>query len=190
MATCIEVIACWGIWDSWCNRLSSTIPIFKSLGRRAKPHLVLATSSTPVVKYVTTVPSPVYAGYIDGVNIILLSLGTNRAPPPKWFQLRRRRLRGTITSARSRCGGLRTLSAIDLFDTGKKARIADHLRSVRRPRSGSAGGRTQTGFDSPRHRTPVAEWYRSRSTNSQACSGIQDSLREPGVFSLRSSGSS
>ena len=54
----------------------------------------------------------------------------------------------------SRSRRFRTLPTIYLRYTRKKARVADHLRSVRRTKGGAEGGRTETGFDSPRRRTP------------------------------------
>jgi DNA-binding NarL/FixJ family response regulator len=51
-------------------------------------------------------------------------------------------------------GGFRDLSASHLLNTGKQARLADCRLSVRRIGSGSEGTRTETGLDSPGHRTP------------------------------------
>ena len=66
-----------------------------------------------------------------------------------------------------------------LFDAGEETRIAHRLRGLRWIRSGSASRRTATGLDSARHRASIAEWNRSRATNSQGFPRIQNTLRKP-----------
>src|SRR5450755_1626048 len=89
---------------------------------------------------------------------------------------------GTFFSKTYRGRRFRALSGTYLLDTEERAQPADHRRSVRRPRSGSASARTKTRSDSPRHWASYTEWNRSRSTNPQDVPRMQDTFRESGIL--------
>jgi len=72
----------------------------------------------------------------------------------------------------------------------KNPRLHITRRSVRWPGRRSEGHRSETGFDSPRHRTSPAEWTGRRPAHSQARPGVQNSLHQPGTLSRRRARSS
>jgi len=80
-------------------------------------------------------------------------------------------------------GGLPGFSTIHLLDAWGKPRFASHRRSGRWIRSGTESGRVKTRFDFTGHRPSHNKWHRSCSTDSQGFPGIQNSLRESGIFS-------
>src|ERR1700721_309486 len=120
------------------------------------------------MEYVAQVSSPCIREQIDGPT----------EPEPQWSE----RFEWRSRSPRSCRRGFRTLSAIHLVDTSKKARLAGHRRSVRRIRNGSESGGIGTRFDPNGYWTAIAKWNRGRSANSQACPGIQNNLLEWGMF--------
>jgi hypothetical protein len=65
------------------------------------------------------------------------------------------RLVPLVISPDSRSGGLRTVSAICLFDAGDKTGIADRRGCLRRTRSAAESRRTATRLDRSRHRAPT-----------------------------------
>src|SRR6478672_6371825 len=85
--------------------------------------------------------------------------------------------------------GFRAFSEFHLFDAWEKTGIADRRSGFRRTTSGSESGRTATGLDRARHWDSIVEWHRSRPTNPQVISEIQDTFCKPRVFRRCGAGS-